>query len=110
MFGFVPQLPADEEKVVNIRISKCCTKVKEVVTTEVFDPKGDAAMSRKLYFAVCGQQPYGEWLKKLTANDQPPRGKCGKYFAKNRDLISPTPTGRVVHLGKTLAQLASGGE
>ncbi|CAK2864294.1 hypothetical protein VCRA2110O2_30237 [Vibrio crassostreae] len=110
MFGFVAQPPADEEKVVNVRISKCCTKVKEVATAEVFDPKGDSALSSKLYFTACGQLPYGEWLKKLTANDQPPLGNCGKYFSKNSDLISPMPTGRTVHFGKMLAQLASGGE
>lgn len=110
MFGFVAQPPAVEHKVVNVRVSKCCTKVKEVFNNQVFDPKGDAELERKLHFTICGQKPYGEWLKKLSANDQPPQGKCGKYFTENRNLISPTPTGRNAHLRSALRNLMKGGD
>jgi hypothetical protein len=71
-----------------VKISSGCTHV--VITNtnaEIFiDPKGDKDILERLLFAMYGQKPYGEWLKRLTKNERAPRGKCGKYFIKNVHL------------------------
>lgn len=51
----------------------------------LFDPKGDQGIIEALQFLTQGQKAYGEWFKKLTANDHSPRGKCTRFFeAHNR--------------------------
>ncbi len=47
----------------------------------LFDPKGDQELIEAIQYLARGQKAYGEWLKKLSANDRAPRGKCGRYFA-----------------------------
>jgi hypothetical protein len=50
-----------------------------------FDPKGDSDITVALQFLTKGQRPFGEWLKRLSAKDRPPRGRCQKYFSKHQN-------------------------
>lgn len=52
----------------------------------IIDPKGDSDLQQGLVFYTHGQSAYGEWLKKLGAQDRSPRGKCASYFAKHQQL------------------------
>jgi hypothetical protein len=51
-----------------------------------FDAKGDHSISEGLQFLTRGQLPFGEWMKKLGAQDRPPRGRCSKFFSANQKL------------------------
>ncbi|EKY4113707.1 TPA: hypothetical protein ACGW3M_000953 [Pseudomonas aeruginosa] len=50
------------------------------------DLKGDPAITRQLKFICRGQTAYGEWLKKLSKRDRPPRGSCARFFEANQDV------------------------
>ncbi len=54
-------------------------------TTEAFiDPKADLGVINELGFLNQGRNAYGEWMKKLSPTDMPPRGKCAAFFKKHR--------------------------
>lgn len=61
------------------------------------DPKGDKALAKQaeeiLLFYTTGRNAYGEWMKKLSITDNPPRGRCGSYFkemAQDRTRLAGT--------------------
>jgi hypothetical protein len=71
-----------------VRVNSGCTHlIRTNINAEIFiDPKGDKETIELLFFAVQGQKPYGEWLKRLTRGEKAPRGKCGKFFIENAHL------------------------
>lgn len=82
-------IPSEIEEV-REPVGSSCAKVKVINpdATVICDPKGDFTLMNNCLFHCTGQLPYGEWLKKLSASDTPPRGACGAYFKKNKHLRS----------------------
>lgn len=78
---------------------------KLLVDPEVFiDPMGDSDLQQGLVFYTHGQTAYGEWLKKLSAQDRAPRGKCAAFFAKHQQLRDTPGKGFVKQLIKANQQ------
>lgn len=70
----------------------------------ILDPMGDRYLQLGLEFFAHGQSAYGEWLKKLSAQDRSPRGKCAVFFAKHQQLRDAPGKGFVKQLIKANQQ------
>ncbi|MCY9874524.1 hypothetical protein [Vibrio barjaei] len=87
MHGFVIPTAEKEPKweETRQRVNGECVKVNRVNVnaTTFVDPKGDYEIMESMSYYCAGQLPYGEWLKKLSKADTPPRGLCARYFKDN---------------------------
>lgn len=70
----------------------------------IIDPMGDTDLQQGLVFYTHGQTAYGEWLKKLSAQDRSPRGKCAAFVAKHQQLRDAPGKGFVKQLIKANQQ------